>query len=188
MAGNSIRTLLVDDEPIARAVLREELEVAAPEIAIVGEAENGEQAIRQINNLHPDLVFLDLQMPGMNGLEVVRSLEGPNLPCVVIVTAYDQYAIRAFEAGAVDYLLKPVAEDRLQKAVERAKMLLHRPVDIANRVAAIASVSVGCSVAVSPSPVTTYFSAGSPRHGPSFATCRTIAPSRRTSVHTVGVT
>lgn len=123
MPGNSIRTLLVDDEPIARAVLREEIEVVAPEITVVGEAENGEQAILQINTLHPDLVFLDLQMPGMNGLEVVRSLEGPNLPFVVIVTAYDQYAIRAFEAGAIDYLLKPVGEERLLHCLDRVRSL-----------------------------------------------------------------
>jgi DNA-binding LytR/AlgR family response regulator len=120
-----IRTVLVDDEPIARGILREELGAVAPEVEIVAEAETGEQAIRHISALNPDLVFLDLQMPGMDGFEVVRRLEGPNLPCIVIVTAYDQHAIRAFEAGAVDYLLKPVGEDRLSQCIDRIRVL-HR--------------------------------------------------------------
>src|SRR5215469_16034264 len=135
-----ISTLIVDDEPVARKLLREELETIGG-VEVVGEASNGCDALHQIDALKPELVFLDLQMPVMSGFEVVRGLGGANLPIVVIVTAFDQHAIQAFEAGAIDYLLKPVAEDRLQKAVERAKMLLHRPVDIANRVAAIASVS-----------------------------------------------
>ena len=83
---------------------------------IVGEAENGKQALQQIAELKPDLVFLDLQMPVMGGFEVVRKLRGGHLPVVVIVTAFDQHAIEAFEAGAVDYLLKPVGEERLRKA------------------------------------------------------------------------
>src|SRR5580704_13187158 len=102
-----MKTLIVDDEPIARRVLREELEALA-EVAIVGEAENGKQALQQIAELRPDLVFLDLQMPVMGGFEVVRKLGGGHLPVVVVVTAFDQHAIDAFEAGAVDYLLKPV--------------------------------------------------------------------------------
>lgn len=115
--------MLVDDEPVARGVLREELEAIAPEIEIVGEAGDGEQAVREICTLRPDLVFLDLQMPGMDGFEVVRRLEGPALPCIVIVTAYDQHAIRAFDAGAVDYLLKPVGEDRLAQCLNRIRAL-----------------------------------------------------------------
>jgi two-component system LytT family response regulator len=117
-----IRTLIVDDEPIARKVLREEL---APfdDVEIVGEAENGEQALRQISEAHPDLVFLDLQMPVVGGFEVVQRLGGERVPLIVILTAYDQYAIEAFEAGAIDYLLKPVSEPRLRKAIERARSL-----------------------------------------------------------------
>jgi len=134
-----IATLIVDDEPIARRLLRDELE-GFDEIEIVGEASNGREALQQIARLKPELVFLDLQMPVMSGFEVVRGLEGAHLPVVVIVTAFDQHAIQAFDAGAVDYLLKPVAGDRLRKSVERAKALLHRPIEIANRVAAIASV------------------------------------------------
>jgi len=134
-----MKTLIVDDEPIARRVLREELETI-PEVVIVGEAENGKQALQQIADLRPDLVLLDLQMPVMGGFEVVRKLAGGHLPVVVIVTAFDQHAIEAFEAGAVDYLLKPVGEARLRKAVERARKLREKPRDVAHDVARIASV------------------------------------------------
>ena len=85
-----------------------------------------EEALEMIRELRPDLVFLDLQMPVMSGFEVVRNLEAP-LPVIVIITAFDQHAIQAFEAGAVDYLLKPVSEERLFKAVDRARSLLGHP-------------------------------------------------------------
>jgi two-component system LytT family response regulator len=134
-----MKTLIVDDEPIARCVLRQELE-AVPEVVIVGEAENGKQALQQIAELRPDLVLLDLQMPVMGGFEVVRKLAGGHLPVVVIVTAFDQYAIQAFEAGAVDYLLKPVGEEKLRRAVERARKLCENPLDVAREVARITSV------------------------------------------------
>lgn len=134
-----IKTLIADDEQIARRVLREELEVL-PEVTVVGEAEDGRQALQQIIDLRPDLVFLDLQMPGMGGFEVVRNLTGSRLPVIVIVTAFHEYAIEAFEAGAIDYLLKPVSEARLKKAVERAKNLLGRPLAIAENLARIAAV------------------------------------------------
>jgi DNA-binding LytR/AlgR family response regulator len=139
MQPRPIGTLIVDDEPIARRLLREELDLIAG-ISIVGEAENGREALEKIGKLQPDLVFLDLEMPVMSGFEVVRGLGGTSLPVIIIVTAFDQHAIRAFEAGAVDYLLKPVSEERLQKAVLRAKHLLNRPLEIANQVAQIASV------------------------------------------------
>jgi two-component system, LytTR family, response regulator len=98
-----MRALIVDDEPIARKVLREELEVLSVEIA--GEAENGESALLQILSYKPDVVFLDIQMPVMNGFELLGHLNGEHVPAIVMVTAYDQHAIQAFEAGAVDYLL-----------------------------------------------------------------------------------
>jgi DNA-binding LytR/AlgR family response regulator len=135
-----IKTVIADDEQIARRVLREELELL-PGVLVVGEAEDGRQALQQIIDLRPDLVFLDLQMPGMGGFEVVRSLSGPRLPVVVIVTAFHQHAIEAFEAGAIDYLLKPVGEARLRKAVERAKTLLGKPLEIAQDLARIASAA-----------------------------------------------
>jgi two-component system, LytTR family, response regulator len=144
MDPRPIQTLIVDDEPVARKLLREELELL-PDIAIVGEAGNGREALQKIEKLKPDLVFLDLQMPVMGGFEVVRSLAGIGLPVIVIVTAFDQHAIQAFEAGAIDYLLKPVGEARLQKAVERARGLLKRPIEVANRVAQIASVGTPAS-------------------------------------------
>jgi len=133
-----MKTLIVDDEPIARRVLREELELL-PGIAVVGEAADGREALRQIANLEPDLVFLDLQMPVMGGFEVVRGLEGRSLPVVVIVTAFDQHAIQAFEAGAIDYLLKPIRQERLRKAVDRARKLRGRPRAIAETIAKIAT-------------------------------------------------
>ena len=131
--------LIVDDEPIARRILREELELL-PHLRIVGEAGDGKEALQKISSLHPDLVFLDLQMPVMSGFEVVRSLHVPPLPVIVIVTAYDQYAIEAFEAGAVDYLLKPVSESRVRRAIENARRLLGKPAEIAARVEQIAAV------------------------------------------------
>jgi two-component system, LytTR family, response regulator len=117
----ALKTLIVDDEPIARQVLREELE-SMTGVKIVGEAETGAAALVQIAQQKPDLVLLDLQMPEMGGLDVVRNLRrGPHIPVVVIVTAHDAYAVDAFEAGAVDYLLKPVRRQRLADAVERAR-------------------------------------------------------------------
>src|ERR1700686_140292 len=117
----SSKTLIVDDEPIARKVLREELELIA-DVEIVGEADNGSTALEAIAKHQPDLVFLDLQMPVMGGLDVIRSLKrGTHLPVIVIVTAYDKFALEAFEAGAIDYLLKPVGQERLSEAVERAR-------------------------------------------------------------------
>ncbi|HEY4359577.1 MAG TPA: LytTR family DNA-binding domain-containing protein [Bryobacteraceae bacterium] len=135
-----MKTLIADDEPIARRVLREELE-ALREIQIIGEADNGKQALQKISELEPDLVFLDLQMPVMGGFEVVRSLGAGHLPVIVIVTAFDEHAIEAFEAGAVDYLLKPVSEARLHKAVERALKLRSNPLENANVIATIAAAS-----------------------------------------------
>src|SRR5580704_7068449 len=118
-----LRTLIVDDEPIARKVLREELG-SFDDVEIIGEADNGATALEKITAEHPDLVLLDLQMPGMGGLEVVRNLRGgTHMPVIVIVTAYDKYALEAFEAGAVDYLLKPIGQERLVEAVERARRI-----------------------------------------------------------------
>ncbi len=133
-----MRTLIVDDEPIARTILREELE-HFPEVSVIGEADNGRAALEMIREHHPDLVLLDLQMPVMSGFEVVRNLEAP-LPVIVIVTAFDQHAIQAFDAGAVDYLLKPVSEERLAKAVNRAKSLQGYPAKVADAVVRIAAV------------------------------------------------
>jgi two-component system, LytTR family, response regulator len=134
-----LRTLIVDDEPVARKVLREELG-SFDDVEIVGEADNGALALEKISADHPDLVLLDLQMPVMGGLEVVRNLKrGTHMPAIVIVTAYDKYALQAFEAGAIDYLLKPVAGERLAEAVERAKRLTAR--EAAERLAQLQEIA-----------------------------------------------
>jgi two-component system LytT family response regulator len=134
-----IKTLIVDDEPVARQILREELNLMS-DVDLIGEADDGKEALRKIVDLQPDLVFLDLQMPQIDGFEVVRRLSGTRLPVIVIVTAFHEHAIEAFEAGAIDYLLKPVRGERLRKAVERAKGLLGKPREIARTLARIASV------------------------------------------------
>jgi two-component system LytT family response regulator len=132
-----MKTLIVDDEPIARRILRDELE-HFPEVTVVGEAGDGKEALQRIEELGPDLVFLDLQMPVMSGFEVVQNLGG-HMPMVVIVTAFDEHAIRAFEAGAIDYLLKPVSQSRLQRCVERAANLQGKPGEIEASVRSIAA-------------------------------------------------
>jgi DNA-binding LytR/AlgR family response regulator len=142
MALRVMKALIVDDEPIARQVLREGLE-QFPDVVVVGEAADGKEALHQIAKLQPEIVFLDLQMPVMSGFEVVRGLSGPPFPVVVIVTAFDQHAIRAFEAGAIDYLLKPVSESRLKTAVDRARLLLGKPGEIVAAVDKIASAQPG---------------------------------------------
>lgn len=129
-----MRALVVDDEPVARRVLREELE-SFDEIEVIGEADNGQTALHLIESHKPDVVFLDLQMPVLNGFETVNRLSGSALPVIIILTAYDEFAIRAFEAGAVDYLLKPVSQQRLARTVERVKRLLQEPARVAARVA-----------------------------------------------------
>jgi len=130
MTSAAIRTLIVDDEPIARQVLRDELGCIA-DVDVVGEAENGNEALTKIGRLRPDLVLLDLQMPGLGGFDVIHRLPEDALPIVIIVTAYDQHAIRAFEAGALDYLLKPVSQERLERALDRARALHGRPREVA---------------------------------------------------------
>ena len=109
--------LIVDDEKLARELLREYLE-GFPEIEIIGECEKGNEAVEAINKQKPDILFLDVQMPGMNGFDVLEEID--HEPYVIFTTAYDQYAIKAFEKNAVDYLLKPLDEERFRSAVNRA--------------------------------------------------------------------
>lgn len=115
-----IRVLLVDDERLARRGLELRL-AAATDVDVVGECANGRDAIAQIAALAPDAVFLDIQMPGLTGLDVVAQLPQDAMPIIVFVTAYDRYAIDAFEARALDYLLKPVDDDRLAQTLERVR-------------------------------------------------------------------
>ncbi len=117
---NKIRVLVVDDEPLARRGIRQLLE-SENDFEIVGEAANGREAVLAIQNLAPDLVFLDIQMPLLNGFSFVEKVGAENLPEIVFVTAYDEHAIRAFEINALDYLLKPIDEKRFQKTLERVR-------------------------------------------------------------------
>jgi two-component system LytT family response regulator len=115
-----IRTLIVDDEPLAREGVRL-LVNGDPEIDVVGECANGRDALAAVRRLRPDLVFLDVQMPEMSGFDVLAALPPEELPAVIFVTAFDRYALRAFEVHALDYLLKPFDDERFADAVARAK-------------------------------------------------------------------
>jgi two-component system LytT family response regulator len=120
----SIRTIIVDDVDLARERIKILLDDA--ELEIVAECANGREAIKAIQTLKPDLVFLDIQMPKISGFEVVEAIGVEEMPAVIFVTAYDEFALRAFEINAVDYLLKPFDEERLKMAVARAKREIER--------------------------------------------------------------
>ena len=138
---SAMRVLIVDDEPIARKVLREELELL-DSVEVVGEADNGEIALAKISSAKPDIVFLDIQMPVMGGFELLEHLKGGPIPAIVMVTAYDQHAIRAFEAGAVDYLLKPISQQRLLQAVDRARRIARNPLQAAENLALLQEIAL----------------------------------------------
>ena len=118
--GVPIRTLIVDDEPLARERLHELLDDRS-DATIVGEAEDGLEAAHAIRKKDPDLVFLDVQMPGLSGIDVIEEVGREDMPVTVFVTAYDQYAIKAFDLAAVDYLLKPFDDERFEQAFSRAR-------------------------------------------------------------------
>ena len=128
----TIRACIVDDEPLARERIRSLLE-QEPDISVVGEAAGGADAIELVRATRPDLLFLDVQMPGVDGFGVLQALDRDVPPTVVFVTAYDQYALQAFDVSAVDYLLKPFNAARFKKALQRARLDLQRstrgPVD-----------------------------------------------------------
>jgi two-component system LytT family response regulator len=139
-----LRALIVDDEPLARQLVRELL-AEEVDVEVVAECAGGGEAVREIRRLRPDLVFLDIQMPGLSGLDVLAELSGPDgrgeaIPYVIFVTAHDRYAIQAFEVQAVDYLLKPVARDRFERSVARARRALQERnlVDMAAKLASVA--------------------------------------------------
>ena len=116
----SIRALIVDDEPLARRGLRARLEQQS-DIEVVGECSKGREAVAAIRRIGPDLVFLDLVMPGLGGFDVVERIGPARMPMVVFVTAHDEHAIRAFEVEAVDYLLKPIEDERFGRALDRVR-------------------------------------------------------------------
>lgn len=121
----TIRTLIVDDEPLARKRIKRLL-VGEPDLSIIGECGTGREAIQVIQETSPDLLFLDIQMPGIGGFEVLQSIPADRIPATVFITAYDQHALKAFEVHALDYLLKPFKEERFKEAVERARTQLTR--------------------------------------------------------------
>lgn len=116
--ADALRAVIVDDEAPARALIREYLQ-AHPSIQVIAECVNGFEAVKTIGELHPDLVFLDVQMPKLDGFEVLELLEP--MPAVIFCTAYDEFALRAFEIHAVDYLLKPFGRERLNEALDRVR-------------------------------------------------------------------
>jgi two-component system, LytTR family, response regulator len=132
-----IRVLIVDDEALARRGIRQHL-AAEPDVEVVGECGDGLAAIDAIAALQPDLVFLDISMPEADGFDVVAAVGADSMPATIFVTAYDQYAVRAFEIHALDYLLKPAEPERFRTALARARERLSaKPGDLAARVAAV---------------------------------------------------
>lgn len=117
--AKTFRVVVVDDEPLARRLIIASL-AEYPEFEVISECSNGRQAVTAVNELSPDLMFLDIQMPVMGGFDVIRSVAPDKLPAVVFVTAFDAFAIDAFDANAIDYLLKPISEERFSRALARA--------------------------------------------------------------------
>jgi two-component system LytT family response regulator len=117
---SEIRALIVDDEPLARRGIRQLLE-PYPDMVVAGECRNGREALRALATLAPDLVFLDVQMPGLDGLDVIRVHGAERMPLTVFVTAHDEFAVRAFEAEALDYLVKPLSEARFRDTIARVR-------------------------------------------------------------------
>ena len=117
------KTLIVDDEPLAQMRMRRLLEPYSDLVSIVGEASTGTEAVAKIRELHPDLVFLDIQMPDKNGFDVLREIDNEEDPLVVFTTAYDEYAIKAFAEDTVDYLLKPIEDERLAVCMDKIRRL-----------------------------------------------------------------
>lgn len=115
----TLSAIIVDDEQLARRGLAVRLQ-QLPEVDVIAECANGQEALLAVSRYQPDLLFLDIQMPGMDGFEVVEKLQGDTMPMVIFVTAYNEYAVDAFKVHAIDYVLKPVDDDRLHEAVQRA--------------------------------------------------------------------
>jgi two-component system, LytTR family, response regulator len=121
--GHPLRALIVDDEPLARQRIADLLK-AEDGVEVVGEFDNGLAAVEAIRSLQPDLVFLDMQMPGLSGLEVVREIGVEQMPFTIFVTAYDKHALEAFDVAALDYLVKPFDDERFEQAMQRARRML----------------------------------------------------------------
>lgn len=118
--SKKIKTLIVDDEPLARRTLRDLLQ-SDPEVEITGECSSGPEAVNFIREHPPDILILDIQMPGMNGFEVLSKIDHGRIPAIIFITAFDQYALKAFEVHAMDYLLKPFTDERFRETLRQAK-------------------------------------------------------------------
>lgn len=129
---NVMKTIIVDDEALARRGLKHRL-AEIHDLEIIAEARNGREALDFIREHNPDLVFLDIQMPGMDGFDVLRALPHEQMPAIVFVTAFDDYAIKAFEANALDYLLKPIDDKRLAEALDRVRKSLEEKLAIRHK-------------------------------------------------------
>ncbi len=130
--SKSFSVLIVDDEPVARKGLRRIVE-KYPLTRVVGEARSGKEAISQIQEMNPDVVLLDIEMPEKNGLEVVQEIGAAAMPLVVFVTAFDQYAVTAFDVHAIDYVLKPIRKDRVHEALNRVSEKLNESASISGQ-------------------------------------------------------
>ncbi len=117
--SHPFKAILIDDEPAARRLMKSMLQAYDDLVEVIGEASNGREAIEKVEKLHPDLVFLDIQMPDLTGFEVIEKLA--HKPYIIFTTAYEQYAIRAFETFSVDYLLKPIREERLEQSMDKLR-------------------------------------------------------------------
>jgi two-component system LytT family response regulator len=139
-----IRALIVDDEPLARRGIRQLIE-REPDVTVVGEARDGREALRALRTLEPSLVFLDVQMPELDGFGVVRVHGVERMPPIIFVTAFDEFAVRAFDAHAIDYLVKPLRESRFAEAVERVRERVRsaEAVELSRRLSALLATTTG---------------------------------------------
>jgi two-component system LytT family response regulator len=142
-----LNAIIVDDEQLARRGLSLRLQ-QLPEVDVVAECANGEEALLAVAQHNPDLLFLDIQMPGMDGFDVVEKLQGDDMPLVIFVTAYNEYAVEAFKIHAIDYVLKPVDDDRLHEAVQRAAQHREQAADKERLVKLIMSMTGGSAASV----------------------------------------
>ncbi|HEX4468833.1 MAG TPA: response regulator [Gemmatimonadaceae bacterium] len=135
-----MRAVIADDEPLARRGIRQLL-TSQPDVEVVGEARNGRETVHLVRTLHPDLLFLDVQMPELDGFAVLAALGSSTLPAVIFITAYDHFAVRAFEAHALDYLVKPIEEARFVEAVQRTRDRMHSlaAIELSRRLTALVS-------------------------------------------------
>jgi two-component system, LytTR family, response regulator len=145
MKQAELKVLIADDEPAARRGVRQLL-ASFPEFAVVGECRNGAEVLAVLDIATPDVIFLDIQMPGVDGFEVIRRRTPERMPAIIFLTAYDQFAVRAFEAEALDYLVKPVSEARFAATIKRLKKRLYSTIDSPHEETIVVTTSRGATV------------------------------------------